>query len=207
MNLFSFTKLGRALSLTAVLAVGSVCWLGCGEDDDNFADNTCTSGGSCKTATMPDGKIWTTENLNYQTADSWCYDGSPDNCRKYGRLYTWESAKSACQSIGMKLPTREEWDALVMAAGGRETAGKKLKSKNGWYDNGNVTDEYGFSALPGGSRDSDGFDYAGGYGYWWTATEAVGIFAYGLYMYYRDGYVFEDYHYKSDAFSARCVQE
>jgi uncharacterized protein (TIGR02145 family) len=29
-------------------------------------------------------------------------------------------------------------------------AGKKLKAKSGWNDNGNGTDDYGFSALPGG---------------------------------------------------------
>jgi len=41
MNFFTFTKLGRALLLAGVLAVGSVCWLGCGGgDDNNPADNS-----------------------------------------------------------------------------------------------------------------------------------------------------------------------
>jgi len=39
MKFFTLTKLGRTLLLTAVVAVGSVCWLGCGGDDDNSADN------------------------------------------------------------------------------------------------------------------------------------------------------------------------
>jgi len=37
MNFFTFAKLGRTLLMTAVLAVGSVYWLGCGGDDDSPA--------------------------------------------------------------------------------------------------------------------------------------------------------------------------
>ena len=43
-------------------------------------------------------QIWMAENLNYaypkqdSSSDSvsWCYNNEPDNCAKYGRLYTWE---------------------------------------------------------------------------------------------------------------------
>jgi len=55
------------------------------------------------------GLKWMKKNLNVETDDSWCYRNSPDSCVKYGRLYTWEAAKTACQSVGMRLPTREEW--------------------------------------------------------------------------------------------------
>ena len=37
-------------------------------------------------------QIWMTENLNYSTKNSWCYDKKSDNCKKYGRLYSWRSA-------------------------------------------------------------------------------------------------------------------
>src|SRR5687768_5272417 len=49
---------------------------------------------------MPDGKQWMTENLNVNTGRSYCYEDAELNCRRYGRLYTWESAQRACQSLG-----------------------------------------------------------------------------------------------------------
>jgi len=123
MNFFTFTKLGRTLLLAGVLAVSAVFWLGCGGgDDDNPADNNNSGGttptynnicgkdgtaGSCKTATMPDGKTWMTENLSKTTDGSWCYNNSADSCNKYGRLYDWETANTVCPN-GWKLPDTAE---------------------------------------------------------------------------------------------------
>jgi hypothetical protein len=70
---------------------------------------------------------------------------------------------------------------LVSAAGGKDTADVKLKAKTGWGrdggKDGNGTDDFGFSALPGGAGGdqgdhcSNGYFYNAGYhGYWWTTT-------------------------------------
>jgi uncharacterized protein (TIGR02145 family) len=89
-------------------------------------------------------------------------------------------------------------------------AGTKLKSQNGWYDwygnnSGNGTDEYGFSALPGGGRYTDGdFTDAGSYGFWWTATENDAGNAYARGMYYSDGHVYEDNIDEGGGASVRC---
>jgi uncharacterized protein (TIGR02145 family) len=113
---------------------------------------------------------------------SWCYGGDESNCERYGRLYDWNTAMmglpssasnpSGIQGIcpdGWHLPSNEEWGTLVSYAG--ESAGTKLKAISGWNSGGSGTDNYGFSALPGGFRDSNGyFGGAGSYGYWWTAT-------------------------------------
>ena len=41
---------------------------------------------------------------------------------------------------------------------------------------GNGTDDFGFSALPGGSRYINGyFDDAGSVGYWWSSSPSGGI--------------------------------
>jgi uncharacterized protein (TIGR02145 family) len=165
---------------------------------------TCTSAGTCKTVTIG-GKTWMAENLNIQTADSWCYGNSGGNCAKYGRLYTWNAAKSACPD-GWHLPTIVEWNALMSAVG--SPAGTKLKSANGWYSGGNGTDNFGFSALPGGGRYSGGyFDDAGNNGYWWTATEFGSSRAYYRNMYYNDVNVYEYGSDKSNSFSVRCVRD
>jgi len=179
------------------------------------------------------GKTWMAENLNYYTSGSWCYGEGGQviiysdedynavygtlssseiqaNCNKYGRLYTWEAAKRACQSVGMRLPSNEDWRRLVEAVGGNSTAGSKLKSQNGWnYSGISSTDEYGFSALPGGFSFSDGdfYAYAGYFGIWWTATEYGSDLAYLRGMYYADDSVYEDNNDKSDGHSVRCVKD
>jgi uncharacterized protein (TIGR02145 family) len=124
-------------------------------------------------------KTWMAQNLNYKTGNSWCYGGQESNCDKYGRLYDWNTAIEAC-APGWHLPSKQEWNDLVDAVGGKKTAGKKLKSMHGWENyglfknkSGNGTDDYGFSALPGGSVWSGGSDKyvgAGRYGYWWAAN-------------------------------------
>jgi len=96
---------------------------------------------------------WMAQNLNFTTNESWCLRegknvtaASSANCAKFGRLYSWEAAQSACPA-GWRLPEARDWDNLISAVG-REYPGMRLKSKTDW----NGTDELGFSALPGGSR-------------------------------------------------------
>jgi uncharacterized protein (TIGR02145 family) len=117
------------------------------------------------------GKRWMAENLNYRTDSSWCYKNADSNCAKYGRLYNWTAAMNACPA-GWYLPSRSEWSRLSDSI---DSTGKRLKTKSGWKDDGNGTDEYGFSALPGGSRNSAGEFRGGGFGgWWWTSTEGIG---------------------------------
>jgi uncharacterized protein (TIGR02145 family) len=154
-------------------------------------------------------QTWITRNLDYlnnmTTGDSsWCYDNEPDNCSAYGRLYTWNAAMSACPA-GWRLPDTADWNRLVVAAGGGDVADKKLKSKTGW-DSGNGTDDYVFSALPGGTRNSDGgFSNAGYYGNWWAATERNASYAYYRFMVSIGNNMYSHNINKGDGFSVRCV--
>jgi uncharacterized protein (TIGR02145 family) len=158
------------------------------------------------------GQTWMAENLNYKTGNCWCYGEGESYCKTYGRLYDWNTAKSVCPG-GWHLPSREEWDNLVEVAGGNKVAGKKLKSKTGWNDrkdgtSGNGTDEFGFSAVPGGYRYSNGYFYDVGYrGIWWSATEYGSGDAYYWFMLYGDDGVGEDSDGKSYGYSARCVED
>jgi uncharacterized protein (TIGR02145 family) len=149
-----------------------------------------------------DTQTWMAENLNYAASGSKCYDNKPENCQKYGRLYDWSTAKKACPS-GWHLPSKAEWDVL-----GDES--KELKAKSGWNNNGNGTDEFGFSALPGGYGYSDGsFNGVGDYGYWWSANEN-GNYSDGAYPRYMGyGYDYADWSYndKSRLFSVRCLKD
>jgi uncharacterized protein (TIGR02145 family) len=121
---------------------------------------------------MADGKQWTTRNLNVKTAQSHCYDDSEENCRRYGRLYTWESARRACQSLGTgwRLPTDDEWRQLAKHYGGIGSDSP---------DNGRAAyaallsgGKSGFNAVLGGNRSING-EYARlqAHGLYWTASE------------------------------------
>ena len=164
-------------------------------------------GKTYKTAKIGE-QIWLAENLNYNAEGSKCYDNKPENCEKYGRLYNWETAKNICPS-GWHLPSENEWKALDKALGvdlnaagsvyvaGKELAEKKLKAKSGW-DKGNGTDDYGFSALPGGYGLSDGrFGLAGKNSHWWSKDR---------YRTINQSYWSDDY-LKSLLFSVRCIKD
>ncbi len=96
-------------------------------------------------------QTWMAENLNFETTASYCYKNLDSNCVKYGRLYTWSNAMEVCPR-GWRLPNKEDWEALLKNVGGDKSAGKVLKSQTAWTEEGNGTDDYGFSALPAGER-------------------------------------------------------
>jgi uncharacterized protein (TIGR02145 family) len=160
-------------------------------------------------------QTWMAENLNYKTGDSYCYNDNEANCKKYGRLYDWNTAVKACPS-GWHLPSSEEWNKLLETAGGKDVAGKKLKSKTGWDDNksksGNGTDEFGFSAMPGGYRYysiiGEGFDFIGYQSIWWSATESDGESRYEEWNIEssRDS-MNNNSNNNETGFSVRCVQD
>ncbi len=151
--------------------------------EDTAQSGTFTyQGKTYKTITIG-GKEWMAENLAYDVGDGcWAYYNDESNVATYGRLYNWEAAKAACPA-GWHLPTDEEWKQLEMAIGMSQSEvdktgdrgtneGSKLKATSGWENNGNGTDDFGFSALPGGYSDHDGYFYLiGKLGFWWTATK------------------------------------
>ena len=154
-------------------------------------------------------QTWIAENLNYDpgTGNSACYDNQVSNCDTYGRLYDWSTAMGVCPS-GWHLPNDDEWTVLTDYVGGSSTAGTKLKSTSGW-SSGNGTNQYGFSALPGGYGYSGGgsFDNVGNGGRWWSATEYNAYNAYHRIMGYSLGSVLRADYSKSFLFSVRCVQD
>lgn len=151
-------------------------------------------------------QTWMAENLNFDynegTAKSYCYDNSADSCAKYGHLYRRSAAMDSaavfsddgkgcgsgpiCNASGTirgvcpdgwHLPSAKEWKTLFSAVGGSSTAGTMLKSQSGWYNSGNGSDAYGFSALPAGDwgyHDED-FRNAGKYTYFWSSSFAYSI--------------------------------
>ena len=83
-------------------------------------------------------------------------------------------------------------------------AGTRLKARAPDWDG---TNNFGFSALPGGYRyATGGFNYDAGSGYWWSATESGSGGAYSRGMYSHNAYVYEGIYDEGYGFSARCVR-
>jgi len=182
-----------------------------GGDDSRGYFTDSRDGKKYKTVTIG-RQTWMAENLNYKASGSKCYDNNPANCQKYGRLYNWWTAMMAVCPNGWHLSSNAEWQTLVDFAGGYNIAGKYLKAKSGWnFDkgkSGNGTDAYGFSALPGGVGNSDGYHFVGYRGSWW-GYGGDGFNA----AYIRDVFSGEEVLYmpanslKDMLISVRCVQD
>ena len=121
---------------------------------------------------MADGQEWTTANLNVVTASSYCHDDSEANCRRYGRLYTWQSAQRACHSLGdrWRLPTDDEWRQMAKHYGGvGDDSPDKGKAAYTALLRGGTS---GFKAVLGGNRTIDGkYERLEAHGFYWTASE------------------------------------
>ena len=153
-------------------------------------------------------QVWMAENLSFTIDNAiGCYYENDEKYKKYGRLYDWVEALSIAPE-GWHLPTKEEWETMTAFIGGDGVEGKKLKADSPlWKDNGNGTDEYGFSALPGGYGYSFGsFDNVGGSGSWWSANEYDSRKAYYRDMLYSE-LAYWDHYYKSYLFSVRCLRD
>lgn len=104
-------------------------------------------------------QVWMAQNLDYKSLGmGWCYDNNPENCRKYGTLYTWQEAQRTCPS-GWHLPDKLEFESLL------------FNCEGGYYDliKGG---ESGFSSVNAGWRGTGGgFGALGDRTNFWTTTE------------------------------------
>jgi uncharacterized protein (TIGR02145 family) len=198
----------RKLLLTTATVAAAIGLAGCWNGDPNTLIDK-RDGQKYRIVTIG-GDRWMAQNLNYKTDSSWCYENADSNCVKYGRLYDWNTAKNVCPK-GWILPDTADWNRLIRLDGGWEIEGKQLKSKSGWIvdmdEDGNGTDDFGFSALPGGGRDSEDDSFRGG-GYngdWWTATESDSGNACFLSLYNGSDDLDGGNYRKSDGHSVRCV--
>lgn len=159
---------------------------------------------------MADGRDWTTRNADVEIAPSFCYDDVAENCRRYGRLYTWASAQRVCPALGdrWRLPTNDEWRALGVAYGGlrEDTADKGRAAYEALIAGGSS----GFDVVFGGSRTDKTHEYqrGGAHGFYWTATESGADSAW-MYNFGRNG-VSMNRHAdagKLGALAVRCIRD
>jgi uncharacterized protein (TIGR02145 family) len=123
---------------------------------------------------MSDRKEWLTENLNINVHGSYCYQDDELMCRQYGRLYTWDAARRACQSLreGWRLPTDAEWSQLAKGYGG--VFGESADSGRSAYTELLLGGNSGFDARLGGGRSPQASEYSrlDAHGFYWTVSDS-----------------------------------
>ncbi|PHN04347.1 FISUMP domain-containing protein [Flavilitoribacter nigricans] len=167
------------------------------------------------------GLKWMTKNLNLNIPDSWCYGTSNQSsyCDVYGRLYTYESAYQACDSVGWRLPTLKEWNDMI----------KKIVPKDDNFNEGASTySTYAFKRLTEGGKVGLEIQMSGYKLYrwrastyseimrhrpvfistgFWTATQYDENYAYRYYLSSNNSLLLEGIENKKTGFSCRCVKE
>ena len=136
------------------------------------------------------------------------YNNDTNQAKTFGRLYNWYAVndKRKIAPAGWHIPSEVEWASLSAFVG--STSGTKLKSEKGWSDNGNGTDYFGFTALPGGNCSYNGsFLNVGYYGYWWSSTSQSKDNSWYKYMGYNDKDLNSYNASMSYGFSVRCVKD
>ena len=168
--------------------IGDQCWFA-----ENLRTTVYANGDSIPAGLTDYEWVYTINGATaiYGEGSSYCDNYSPDidardeaqSVMEYGRLYNRhavDDARSLCPS-GWHVPTDGEWTDLenyISLQGFSGTEGAALKSTYGWTEvfyGSNGTDDFGFSALPGGRRRSNGKFYSAGInGYWWSSSSSAG---------------------------------
>ena len=142
----------------------------------------------------------------------------------YGGLYTWAAAMNGAENStanpsgvqgvcpsGWHLQRDAEWTELTDHLGGLGIAGGKLKEVGTTHWSGpntGATNESGFTALPGGSRNNSGlFDHLGDESNFWTTTSFVDTNAWSRNMLYDRAVVNRIGDYMGSGASVRCVKD
>jgi uncharacterized protein (TIGR02145 family) len=151
--------------------------------------------------------------------------------QKYGILYNGYAVETGklCPA-GWEIPSDDDWKALEGYADTRFGQGHEEWDRNGWrgYDAGQRlraeydfgfsvksdswipvkgSDDFGFTALPGGFRNFIGpYHQAGNYGYWWSRTkegdDLVWVRSMGVISFVR-----RESTGKNHGYSVRCIRK
>jgi uncharacterized protein (TIGR02145 family) len=159
------------------------------------------------------------------TTGAYCeYNNDVNNVATYGRLYNGYAVNDSrnIAPAGWHVATDAEWQQLEMYLGmsqaeadsigwrGTDEGGKlKEAGTTHWFSpNTGATDESGFTALPGSSRNLSG-DYGnmGYYALFWSSTELDSNYAWYRQLHYSNSEVYRYFSNNRSGFSVRCVRD
>ncbi len=185
-----------------IIQIGNQVWMG-----ENLKTTKYSNGDAVNHPLTP--AAW-----NQAKTGGYCdYDNNPANSVVYGRLYNYYAVADSrnIAPAGWHVPDYNEWTRMINYIGGGNTAGGKLKETgtSHWDSpNAGATNEFGFTALPGGIRDDQGV-YSGikSGGAFWIATTSGTDLAWFFSVNNTDQNVFSFTWFKNYGFSLHCVRD
>ena len=151
------------------------------------------------------------------TTPAYCWYNNDESMKVvYGAVYNWFTVNTGkLAPKGWHVASDAEWSALIAFLGGEAIAGGKLKSVGTieagtglWIEpNTGATNLSGFSAYPGGYRNSSGFQQISMHGYWWTSTVNGATTSWVYDMSYDNAGAFRNFSAKTDGYHVRCVKD
>lgn len=142
----------------------------------------------------------------------WYNNDKESHVEQYGALYNWYSVETGklCPT-GWHVPSDADWYELTYyISNDGQQHGTALKALEGWNNDGNGTDNYGFKALPSGRRDTlpDGFYAIGNTCSWWKSdTLPDSNEARTINAYYDNNYMVGSHRTKNFGLSIRCIRD
>lgn len=176
-------------------------------------------------------QCWMKENLNvglrinsseWQTGngtfEKYCNGDNESNCDVYGGLYQWNEmmqysetpgAQGICPT-GWHLPTQAELTTLMVYLGGSDVAGGKMKETGTthWTDpNVDASNSSGFTALPGGLRQTNGSTTVLGItGHFWSSSKMDDLSFFSIILGNEIPEIVSIYYDRWYGMSVRCVK-
>ena len=179
-------------------------------------------------------QTWMGENLDYEVAGSKCYKDVPENCEKFGRLYTYAQAMGRAEDEcglgwmckgnyplspgicpdGWTVPTKKDWETLenyIEKHNGSEPAYVSMLAKPEDSKRDDITlgsDLSGFRILVLGTYNPEMSSYSDSSVYFWSATEDDVNLAYsfGFDLYNLDVFDLVWQAWKRSYRSVRCIR-
>ena len=140
------------------------------------------------------------------------YEDEPANAETYGNLYNWytvDDARGVCPE-GWHAPSDEEWSVLTSYLGSEPGGKLKEAGYDHWnYPNVGATNETGFTAIPGGTRNYYSGDYRimGNTGIFWSSTAYNNDIAWTLSLYWDSSDTYRMSLNKPYGLSLRCIMD
>jgi uncharacterized protein (TIGR02145 family) len=165
-------------------------------------------------AHVPDSAKWGSFNLG--PAYCW-YNNKENNGEKYGALYNYYTVRDISEicPVGWHKPDHNDWDVLITYLT-INNSGNKLKESGvaHWTSpNSAATNETGFTALPGGCRESKGtFLNEGMDGYWWIygykKVDYLSETVWFIHLAYDESDIRKEYDiWENNGLSIRCIKD
>ena len=196
----------------ATVQIGTQCWM---------AENL-------NIGTMINGNSDQTDN---DTIEKYCFNNSASHCDTYGGLYQWNEMMQYVTTAGTKgvcpngwhLPTDAEWKTLEMELGmssseahntgwrGTDEGGKLKESGTTHWGSPNIgaTNSSGFTALPGGYRNSPDGSFINllYFAYFWSSSVYLAPYAWHRQLAFEYAQVHRDDYALPNGYSVRCVKD